>query len=684
MPEVSTIADKQKEFLKCAQDPVYFMRNYCYIQHQSKGKILFKLFPFQERTLTELEQHRFNVILKARQMGISTLVAGYALWLMLFQSDKKVLVVSLKRAVARNLVDKVKLMHELLPAWLQESTIEDNALSLSFANGSKIFAESTTGNSGRSESLSLLIIDEAAFIRDIEKLWTSAKLTLDVGKGHAVVLSTPNGIGGFYHKVWADAVNGADLVTRTPSEIWTGTGINDFHPIKLHWKLHPERGQAWRDEQTATMGEKQAAQECFDGDTRIYTIDGLKRIKDIQIGDLVLTHKGRYRKVVRLYNSVSNNIYEFTSNKNKKVSYVTGNHPFLTIDNLWMNASDIINKSTLCSFPLNDKSTSSVRYTTDVISIAKSSVEELKVYNIEVEEDHTYVTEHFVVHNCDCDFLSSGDGVIDTEIIQWYVDNTVREPILKKSIRGTKDLWIWKRPDLTETYVLCADVARGDSKEYSAFNIFTVEDVEQVAEYKGLIEPNDFGDLIASVGKYYNNAVVVVERNNYGWSTLQRLILREYKNLIYTSNDTKLIEYDKFSNSFYKNEKKLKPGLNTSGNTRPNMITKWEEYVRKRYCIIRSSRYIEELSTFIWKGGGYGRRAEHMDGYTDDLILSNCFGLWVRDTALKLHARNKVVSEKTLSAISTSKGVYSNSSIDNNPYNYKVSDKDSEDLRKWL
>ena len=234
-----------KEYTKCAADPVHFMRKYCYIQHPTKGKILFNLFPFQEKALGEFKDHDYNIILKSRQLGISTLSAGVALWHMIFKDDFNVLVIATKQDVAKNLVTKVRTMHQYLPTWLKSAAIEDNKLSLRFKNGSQVKAISSQGDAGRSEALSLLILDEAAFIDRIDDIWASSQQTLATG-GKAIILSTPNGVGNFFHKTWVKAEDGE----------------NDFNTIRLHWSLHPERGQEWRDKQDGLLGPKMAAQEC--------------------------------------------------------------------------------------------------------------------------------------------------------------------------------------------------------------------------------------------------------------------------------------------------------------------------------------------------------------------------------------------------------------------------------------
>ena len=234
----------KEEYIKCANDPIHFMRKYCIIQHPTKGKIYFNLFPFQEDSLTQLKENRYNIILKSRQLGISTLTAGYALWKMIFKSDFNCLVIATKQDVAKNLVTKVRVMNENLPGWLKGKTLEDNKLSLKYANGSQIKAISSKGDAGRSEALSLLIFDEAAFIDKIDDIWTAAQQTLATG-GDCIALSTPNGVGNWFHKQWVDAEAGGE-----------------FNSIKLHWTVHPDRDEVWRDKQTALLGDKMAAQEC--------------------------------------------------------------------------------------------------------------------------------------------------------------------------------------------------------------------------------------------------------------------------------------------------------------------------------------------------------------------------------------------------------------------------------------
>lgn len=240
----------KEEYKKCASDNVHFFKRYSIIQHPIKGKINFNLYEFQEETLKQFQKYRFNIVLKSRQMGISTLVSGYGLYKMLFQDDFKVLVIANKQDVAKNIIEKVKLMHSNLPVWMRQETITENKTELVFKNGSSIKAVASSPSAGRSEALSLLIVDEAAFCESFAEIWTSAQMTLATG-GDAIVLSTPKGVGNQFHKMWVQADAGI-----------AEEGMDKFNPICLKWDLHPDRDENWRRQQTELLGERKAAQEC--------------------------------------------------------------------------------------------------------------------------------------------------------------------------------------------------------------------------------------------------------------------------------------------------------------------------------------------------------------------------------------------------------------------------------------
>jgi len=236
---------KVKEILKCGKDPAYFLKTYARISHPMHGLILFDTYDFQDALLEDFNDYRFNVILKARQLGISTITAGYIVWLMLFHRDKSILVMATKFATAGNLVKKVKGVMRNLPEWIKIASIDvDNRTSFELSNGSTIKAASTSGDAGRSEALSLLVLDEAAHIEGLEELWTGLYPTLSTG-GRCIALSTPNGVGNWFHKTCTDAES----------------GTNNFHITTLSWDVHPDRDKEWYKKETKNMSKRQIAQE---------------------------------------------------------------------------------------------------------------------------------------------------------------------------------------------------------------------------------------------------------------------------------------------------------------------------------------------------------------------------------------------------------------------------------------
>jgi len=234
-----------KEIVKSGKDPVYFINNYAKISHPVKGLIPFKTYDFQDDLLKDFNDYRFNVILKARQLGISTICAAYVVWMMMFHRDKNVMVMATKFSTATNLVRKVKHIIKYLPTWMMVAPIVvDNRTSFELSNGSQIKASSTSVDAGRSEALSLLVVDEAAHVEGLDELWTGLYPTLSTG-GRCIALSTPNGVGNWFHQTYIDA----------------DAGLNDFHPIKIQWDKHPERDVEWFEKETRNMSRRQIAQE---------------------------------------------------------------------------------------------------------------------------------------------------------------------------------------------------------------------------------------------------------------------------------------------------------------------------------------------------------------------------------------------------------------------------------------
>ena len=483
----------RQEYLKCASDPVHFMKKYCFIQHPQRGRIQFSLYPFQEKVLSLFQDNPYSIILKSRQLGISTLTAGFSLWMMIFNKDKNILCIATKQDTAKNMVTKVKFMYENLPSWLKVDSDENNKLTLRLKNGSQIKATSAASDAGRSEAVSLLLIDEAAFIENIGEIWASAQQTLATGGG-CIALSTPYGTGNWFHQTWVRAEEKA----------------NDFLPIRLPWFVHPERDQAWRDRQDELLGDpRMAAQEC------------------------------------------------------------------------------------------------------------------------------------------DCDFSTSGDVVFYPEYIEYYEKTYIKDPLERRG--ADRNLWVWEPCDYSRTYMVVADVARGDGKDYSAFHIIDVENNVQVAEYRGQLGTKEYGHLLVGIATEYNEALLVIENNSIGWSTIQTVIDRGYQNLYYSPKSGE-VRADSYFDQ-YMDTSRMVAGFTMSSRVRPMVISKFQEYLSDKGVTFQSKRLLEEMKTFIWRNG----RPEAQQGYNDDLVMSFGTAMYMRDTAFKFKQHGVDLAKSMLQNMGSNK-----------------------------
>ena len=252
------------------------------------------------------------------------------------------------------------------------------------------------------------------------------------------------------------------------------------------------------------------------------------------------------------------------------------------------------------------------------------------------------------------------------------------EPVEKRGIDS--NMWVWEQPNYNKDYIVCADVGRGDSADYSAFHVIELESLTQVAEYKGRVNTKDFGNMLVSVATEYNDALLIVENNNIGWATIQQIIDRDYPNLFYTSKDLQYVDVQhQVTNKHYREEKKMVAGFSTTSKTRPLIISKLEEFFREESVVVRSNRLIDELLTFVY----INNRAQAMAGYNDDLVMSFAIGLWVRDTALRLRTQGVELTKKTLSRMMDNEGLYTNDDIKKNDSWDWDTGKEKEDLT-WL
>lgn len=279
-----------KILAKVSKDIFYFS-HFIWVINPVLGRVRFDLYPYQKSVLYNFLKERFNIILKFRQAGITELISMYCLWLAMYHSNKKINIISIKDTIAKKVLKKIKFMYKNLPWYLQTPIINGrtgeygSASTMEFSNGSIIESIPTSDQAGRSESLSLLVIDEAAIVRWAAQIWAAAFPTLSTG-GSAIVNSTPFGVGGFYHSTWVDAISGS----------------NPFNPIRLYWQMHPDRDQGWYDEMATALGPKRTAQE-IDGDflssgNTVFDLADIKSIEEMltEYPPIKMRLGGQYRE----------------------------------------------------------------------------------------------------------------------------------------------------------------------------------------------------------------------------------------------------------------------------------------------------------------------------------------------------------------------------------------------------
>lgn len=479
-----TKKEQVDEIMKCGEDPIYFIKKYLYIQHPLKGRLPFDLYPFQEECVEAFLNYKFTIALKSRQLGMSTTISAYCLWMAMFRRDANILIMATKLDVSKFMIQKIRTTFKMLPAWmlnlldLKEPEAE-SVKYIKFNNGGKITAIPTSVDAGRGEAVTLLVVDEAAHVENFQELWLGLYPTLSTG-GRAIIFSTPKGKN-FFYQMWAEADTGV-LEEGKVGQHCKGVGKNGFHGIKLPWFVHPERDEKWFEEQAKPMDARGIAQEL------------------------------------------------------------------------------------LCGF-----------------------------------EGSTLT------------FFSQ--ACID------YVRNLSQTPIgfTGPNSKG-QDLHIWKTSVPDHKYVISADVARGDAEDYSTFHVFDTNTSEVVAEYMGKIPPDRFGEWLVEIGKRYNTALIVNEKNTVGIATAIKLRDAEYPNVYYD-----LDLQDKMLIMTPDEKKDVLPGFTISPKNREKILENLEQVIRNQQLKIYSLRFVSQMETFIWNG----KRGQALKKRHDDLIMAMAIGLQI-------------------------------------------------------
>ena len=262
-PYTKTHYKNQKEiddFVKCC-DPdtgyLYFMDNFFHIQHPTQGSIQYHPYEYQERLINTYHNYRYSIALMPRQSGKSTSAAGYLLWYAMFKADATILIAAHKYTGSQEIMQRIRYAYEACPTHIKAGVTTYNKGSLDFENGSRIVSATTTENTGRGMSITLLYLDEFAFVRPTiaEQFWTSITPTLATG-GKAIITSTPNSDEDQFALIW----KGANKCLNAQGEE-TELGVNGFKSFRSYWHEQPGRDDKWAEEIKSQLGDDRFARE---------------------------------------------------------------------------------------------------------------------------------------------------------------------------------------------------------------------------------------------------------------------------------------------------------------------------------------------------------------------------------------------------------------------------------------
>ena len=274
--QVSLTQAELEEYVKCANDPFYFINNYVKIVHVDHGIVPFKMWPFQESIIDVFENNRFVICKMARQSGKSTVVVcGYFLWFITFHPDVSVGILANKENTAIELLRRLKQSYEYLPNFLKQGILKWDQKLIMLANNSRVRAESTSASAIRGDTFNILFLDEFAHVPEniAGEFMTSVFPAISSGKTTKLfVISTPNGYNLFY-KIWNDSEEKR----------------NTYKTIGFTWRDVPGRDEQWAEEMRKNLGE-QAFQQEFESvvaDTQITVRHKITGIEEtLSIGEL--------------------------------------------------------------------------------------------------------------------------------------------------------------------------------------------------------------------------------------------------------------------------------------------------------------------------------------------------------------------------------------------------------------
>ncbi len=523
-----SLSFEQQEYINCARNPLYFLDHYGHVFNAEKKTVTpMECFKYQRRCLKSFHKFQNNIVLKSRQTGLSVVTAGYVAWCLLFSVDEKILIIANDRNGAVRFLKTVKDFILHTPEWLKPAEVKNNEQYIEFTNNCWAKAVAASENAGRGESLTMLILDETAFIDNADSIWMGAGMAISQTKGKCIMISTPKGTGNLYHRTWEASIK---------SE-------NNFNRLEVHWTENPICAKDLEDRVDEITGKEFKWSPWYQEQIERLEYNSVKIAQELDLS--------------------------FEGSK------------YLAIDSV------IIDK-----------------------------------YNVSVK--------NFPLA---CYYNHSFWGLIPGTTKEFGISD-------RFTVNKT-GFWVWNLPEKDHKYIVSADVARGDGKDYSSIQVIDAITLEQVAEYQGKIGPDVFAHLIYRVAMDYNEAYVAVEANSFGLATCLELKNKlNYKKLYHSKSIQKMVEH---YSRIKIDEGEDVPGFQTTTRTRPLLVSCLLKYMRSSEIKLKSPRLIGEFKTFVIVND----KAQHEKGYNDDLIFALGIGLFIRDTEFE----NVILSQKMFSSM---------------------------------
>lgn len=557
---------------------IKFIETYLSTFNATKGKkTQFHCFPRQRAFLKALSESRNVVAIKPRQCGITTLSSAWVTAQCVFapkDAPENVLCIANKLEQAQEIIIKIRDFLEQVPRWMwgndyfspdpnsEKNTksifIKDAKGELKLFNGCRVIARASGPNASRGISaVSVLILDEAAFIEEGVAAFTTAAATMASNPtSKTIMVSTPNGRDELYYNTYRQALSKE----------------NNFVAVQFRWYQDPRFNKylVW------TKKNKETGEILYDEDP---IIDNEGNIEYNEERWARLEHKG-WKPTAPWYDE-------------------------------------------MCK-----------QFNNDSMKIAQE---------------------------LDVSFMGSADNVVAPEFIEMQEKFNVREPLEDFKDPIVEETWFWKKPIDGHRYICAVDPSRGVSADKTAIEIIDMngEDengmpiIEQVAEYVGKKLGDDIGALVYQYATMYNDAFVVVDcTGGQGDAAILTMLQLGYKNLYYEDANQKTYMVQRSTKNYDGYMDKL-PGFHFQGNRYP-VLSNFAGLVRNNEFKIRSSRVINELETWIFKGEN--ARIDHQDGAHDDTLTALAMGLFVMQYTVN-RIQNTVNKDKSiLSAYMVSSG----------------------------